>query len=457
MPEVQQTFAEFCDAYADYMCEWMIGCSGTADCESADPVLAIRDACETLPQAIADGDLIFEADLAGCLPASLVCYENPEDISEIGPCRGVVHAYSTIGDACYRTLGGFDQPCAEGYCEMNHQCPGICTPYTPDDSACDGECEPGSACLDDVCTKLPAVGESCEEHCLYDFPCVEGDDGKACAALHASGDACDESHPCSSAFGCVDGRCAKLEHGDRCVSYSQCLDSMECSWDYEGGTRGNVCQPVPGPGDHCDFSCPENYGCIDPDFVDDGSYCLALSDVGEACYEIGCRDDLWCSYAERSSGECLPQGGPGDFCYDADDSTPPCLTSPTLYVCIEEECALPGTIGEPCAPNDWQSCSEGWCSTEARLCVEPAREGEPCNTEFSDVDACVEGLYCACEDADCVNTLADSGECRPKKANDAPCETSIECLSDFCTFDGEIGRCVDASACDAPHAPVPEE
>ncbi|HWO12278.1 MAG TPA: hypothetical protein VNN80_22435, partial [Polyangiaceae bacterium] len=183
------------------MCEWMLGCRSFTDCETGGPAGFVRAACETLPQPIADGDLVFDAELAeSCLPDELRCYGTPWELTEIGPCRGVVHAKGKIGDDCYQALGRVDQPCAEGYCDMGDQCPGTCKAYLPDESACDGSvsCEPGSVCADSVCTKLPDVGESCEANCLYGFPCVEGDDGKVCVVPRNDGEDCDDSHPCVS-------------------------------------------------------------------------------------------------------------------------------------------------------------------------------------------------------------------------------------------------------------------
>ncbi|HEY6726312.1 MAG TPA: hypothetical protein VI197_19885 [Polyangiaceae bacterium] len=471
-PEPPTPFEAFCEAYIDYTCDWMLGCRGFTDCDSIGPANFIRSSCETLlPQAIADGDLVFDTDLAEtCLPDSLVCYGNPRELTEVGPCRGIVEAKGRIGDDCYRTLGFFDQPCAEGYCDMTDQCPGTCTAYTPDDSPCDGQCQPGSACIDDVCTKLPDVGESCDDYCRYGFPCVEGDDGKICVQPSADGEACDESQPCASGSGCVDGICgAKVELGEECTIHAECPDGARCLLDDDSGM--NTCQPLPGVGEMCPFGeCQAglDLSCQDPDpsDADATNYCVQLGGLDDSCEPNGCRSDLWCYYAEDDSeGVCLAQGGPGDFCTTEGSGPfvgyPPCLNYPTLYLCIEEECTAPGAVGDPCIPNDSRSCAEGWCSTETSRCVAPAAEGEVCNTVFTYGNACAQGMYCFCEGADCYyDPLADHGECRPKKAEDAPCQTAIECLSDACNFEENVGTCaevVDQSACDAPFAPEPEE
>jgi len=470
-PENPLTFAAFCEAYLDYMCEWMLGCRNFTDCETAGPAGFIRAACETLPQPIADGDLVFDAAIAeSCLPDELVCYGTPWELTEIGPCRGVVHAKGKIGDDCYQALSRLDQPCAEGYCDMSDQCPGTCKAYLPDESACDGSvpCEPGSVCAELVCTRLPDVGERCETSCRYGFPCVEGDDGKVCVVPRNDGEECDDSHPCVSSYGCVKGVCgAKLELGDQCASTVQCPDATRCLPD--GDSETNTCQTLPGVGEPCPSGeCNDalNVTCRDPNPSDDDytAYCGELGGVNDPCGDYGCLNELWCYYAEDDTeGVCLPQGGPGDFC-TTEGTGPfagftPCLSYPNLYVCMEEECTPPGAIGDACVPTDWQSCAEGWCSTETSRCVEPAEEGEVCNTTFAYYEACAEGLYCSCEADDCYSDpLVDHGECLAKKAADAPCENSIECSSDYCAWDGETSRCaelVDQSACTAPYASEP--
>ncbi|HEU5074648.1 MAG TPA: hypothetical protein VFU02_10750 [Polyangiaceae bacterium] len=467
----EAAFVAFCEAYTEYMCEWMLGCRDFPDCESSGPAGAIRSACETLPQPIADGDLVFDVELAeSCLPDELVCYSSPRDLTDVGPCRGVVHAKGKIGDDCYLPVGWVDQPCAEGYCDTSDQCPGTCKAYLPDESPCDGlvPCEPGSACVDTVCTKLPAAGESCEASCLHGFPCVEADDGKLCVQPRADGDECDDGHPCVASYGCVEGVCgAKLELGDECLASVQCPDATRCLPYGDSGM--NTCQTLPDVGEPCPSGeCNDalDVSCQDPDPSDDDDtrYCGALGGVDDPCGAYGCRSDLWCYYAENDTdGVCLPLGGPGDFC-TTEGTGPfagytPCLSYPNLYICMEEECAPPGAIGEPCLPTDWQSCAEGWCSTATSRCVEPGGEGDVCNTTFAYGDACAEGLYCSCEADECyADPLLDHGECLTKKATDALCETSIECSSDNCAWDGEVGRCaevVDQSACIAPYAPEP--
>ena len=471
VPDEPLDFVTFCEAYAEYMCEWMLGCRGFEDCENGGPVSAIRSSCETaLPQAIANGDLVFDADqAASCVPDALVCYASPRELTDSGACRGVVHAKGKIGDDCYRTLGWFDQPCAEGYCDMSDQCPGTCTAYTADDAPCgDSPCQPGSTCIDDVCTKLPDVGESCESLCLYGFQCIESDDGKVCVPPVGYGDDCDDSHPCVSPDGCVEGVCGgKLEPGEECTSHVQCPSETRCPLDTDSGM--DTCQPLPGVGEVCPTGeCNDSFNllCQDPDPNDDDntSYCVELGGVDDPCAPNGCANDLWCYYAEDDTeGVCLARGESGDFC-STEGSGPfagyaPCLSTPTFLICIDEECELPGAIGEPCTPNDWQSCAEGWCSTETSRCVAPAEEGEVCNPNFGYAETCAEGLYCFCEGDECgSDPLVDHGECLPRKAAGEPCQTSLECLSDSCSYDGEADRCadvVDQSACVAPYAPEP--
>lgn len=463
-------FAAFCETYADYICDWMLGCRDFPDCENSGPAALIKTSCEELlPQAIADGDLVFDAELAeSCVPDSLICYGTPRDLTDIGPCRGVVQAKGKIGDACYRTVGWFEQPCAEGYCDMSDQCPGVCTEYTADGDPCDGECRPGSMCLDNVCTKLPDVGEGCDGPCLYGFPCVEGDDGKVCVEPGVDGDDCDDSHPCSVPNSCVRGVCgAKLELEDECTSSVQCPDNARCLAD---GESGMTCQPLPVAGEACPTGecAPGNLVCRDPNFSDEDytTYCIEVGGVDDPCEPNGCRSDLWCYYAEDDpEGVCLPRGGAGDFCTTEGSGPfagyPPCLSYPNLYICMDEECTAPGKVGDPCIPSDWQTCGEGWCSTETKRCVAPAAKGEVCNPVFMYQQACAEGLYCFCENDDCYfDGVSDRGECRSKKAEDAACQTALECLSDTCDFEGDTGRCtevVDQSACDAPYAPDPAD
>lgn len=65
-----------------------------------------------------------------------------------------------------------------------------------------------NACVDDVCTARPGVGDACTGACDAEAAFC-GDDG-VCAALGTTGAACDSSSACSVELTCTDGACAAV-------------------------------------------------------------------------------------------------------------------------------------------------------------------------------------------------------------------------------------------------------
>lgn len=460
--------ADFCDAMAERMCEWVTACRGFTECDGIGPVGAIQSECsEMLADGLASGELEFDADRAEmCLASPVICSGSPWQWIQQGPCRGVISVSNGLGDPCYPVTGFITTACREGYCDYSDECPGTCTAYAgTGDSCSDAQCAPDHTCLDDECAKLPDVGESCESSCLYGLPCLEVDSETICVTPGLSGDACeDPSQPCAVGLVCLDGACTtSVEAGDHCTQGSQCPTGYGCF--SSNGTDPATCQlwleaGAPCPNGGCDPN--EDLTCQDitPDDADDPQ-CVAYAGVNQPCDPVGCTQNLWCYYPEPDNpdaGVCRPKGGPGDSCES--ETGPwtgyelPCGTSSAEYYCVQGECTAPAELGQPCDPLDERTCAEGWCSAETEECTEPAEADAPCNP-YDAYNTCAEGLYCSCPTQDCwAEPAADRGTCTPKKPNDALCDSSDQCDSDYCTWfeEEQASRCVPLpTTCSAPN------
>lgn len=457
-PDLPLDVAEFCDAMVERMCEWVTQCRGFTECDGIGPVGGIQSECSgNLAERLASGELEFDADRAeACLASPVVCAGSPWQWAQQSGCQGVISVPSGIGDDCYPESGFITTPCSEGYCDYSDECPGTCRDFADTGESCsDSQCAPDHACLDEECRKLPDEGESCEASCLFSMPCLEVDNEKICIAPGIEGDDCEpDSQPCDYGLVCLDGECARtVEADDPCTQNSQCPSGYGCF--ASTASVAASCQLWLEAGAACpNGGCDPNEGLtcqdITPDDDDDNRECVAYAGVDEPCAPVGCAQNLWCYYPEPDNpdaGVCRPRGGPGDACES--ETGPftgyelPCGTSTAEYYCVQGECAAPGTIGDPCDPIDERTCAEGWCSATTEECTEPAEEDAPCNP-YDAYNTCAAGLYCSCTDVDCWSEPpADRGKCIPKKPNDALCEGSEQCESDYCNWieEEQASRC----------------
>lgn len=398
---------EFCDGFADSVCDHLQRCLDFADREACEawprwPTMLLT--CSTGVEAVEAGRLSYDPVVgAQCLAA-----QNDPDCGYavpvvragmgVGPCAGVFVGEVEVGGDCYPASTAVSDECAPGgYCVG--QCPGECVAVTPpgDDCEDDTECGVGAYC-DSVCKDLPGVGEECDSRCEFGLSCltVTG----TCATLREPGEECVEGSDCVSGY-CEDDACLALPgDGEDCFEYDQCAAGLACvdGTCYEAVETGEVCNG--------DANCPEGERCL---------------------------NDQQGEYVCRAPGQI------GEFC-----STDRDCDSPLICNWDVNECSEQGEKDDPCAPLIPQTCGEDlFCDRETVTCQAPVGEGEPCNPTAGS-PSCVEGFYCECTDAPGCSSISsapnDYDICVAQKDDGEECSRATECSSGACldTLDGPI-------------------
>lgn len=145
----------------------------------------------------------------------------------------------------------------------------------------DGECGSGSLCVGElssgtgsgVCSKVTAVGDTCDDYCFGSLYCEVPQLGQngSCAALPKQGE------PCFTSL----GRCGGVE--------------LTCS-------NQDRCVPLPGEGEACEAGtfCKAGFFCSTELSANRTGSCVALGAVGAACS----RDGNCQSYDCGDDGKC---------------------------------------------------------------------------------------------------------------------------------------------------------
>lgn len=320
---------------------FVAGCGGG---ESASQPSSVHEAVETFSQFVADVD---------CDIARICCAEDgyPHDTSA---CR--VEAAAQASSALRDRLKGLSvtvNEAALAECERELDQARFCGGFIDAQSCEDiflgtrdvGEsCEdtldcPGARrhqCVNGICVRRPAPGESCDGRALCQGPLVESDCRR---------------HPMNPSEGicALDSRAAE---GEPCAV--TCFENGSCS-----GTAGF--EATTGEWPEC--------------FNEDGLYCNAASrcvkvlPLGSPCEVGACGIGAWCQ-----DGTCAPAGAEGDPCRAgtcqkglfcdppvsrlSGEGSPPAFCRPTL------------PDGAPCTDG---SVCERECSFEAGVCGPPDR------------------------------------------------------------------------------------
>ncbi|HRE89262.1 MAG TPA: hypothetical protein PK095_08985 [Myxococcota bacterium] len=246
-----------------------------------------------------------------------------------------------------------------------------------------------------------AVGGSCgsDLDCAGDANCTFSSDvecGGTCKARVARGEACD-----------FDGDCSQSAGPTACSFESSTCVPVTRELDREVGQR-----------------------CDD---IDDGtSYVYRTCKAGLACVDMG--DEATCETPLAVGADCGESPLPcatGSFCLGV-DGVATCQTL-TITRTVGATCNHDPEAGAVvlCSVVDQLGCDNGKCKKWG-----DGTAGAYCSNDFETDFSCDRGLYC------------DGSQCQTLKAAGAVCESSSECASRWCDFEGATGTCAPETACE---------
>ena len=447
------------------------GCAGDADCTDdgnlCNGVLycdksAGNGVCQPNPKTIVVCPQAGPCATASCEPATAKCTSKPHD----GPCDDGNPC--TANDSC--NLGS----CASG--------PSICTCLgdkdCPDDgNLCNGKPVCDTAAFPFVCkagVPLPPCATPTGAPCLLAV-CAPTTGGCALQAS-ATGTACDDSDPCTSADSCSNGTCGGVA--------ANCDDSNPCSTDScdsKTGKCSNLANTLP---------------CNDQQLCTAADTCTALvckgkplvCDDGNLCTDDACQPAKGC-VATNNSAPCTDNNlctqndgcvsglcaGTAKNCDDKNACTSEICT-PSSGQCaytlltapcsdgnactLSDACKAGACVGAPAACDDKNPCTQDGCDA-AKGCVNAALadnsgcdDGNPCTSG----DFCLSGACKAkvliCEDGNsCTTDSCVVGKgCQFVAANGIACDDGTSCTqNDTCKLDKCSGtfNCDDKNICTA--------
>ncbi|MBN8613218.1 MAG: hypothetical protein J0L92_21680 [Deltaproteobacteria bacterium] len=201
-----------------------------------------------------------------------------------------------------------------------------------------------------------------------------------CVPRTADGEACelelgidDPIGPCLRASVCLEGVCASVVRS-------------------EAAAFDTPCGYVADGADVVFRSCGAGQCLAQPDGID---RCVPVPAIGEAC-----TDYMWCGRdAACADGRCVALPVFGDPCAPSSEGSW-CAPEAFGTACIDGICVPnPRRLGETCAPQERQPCSEGICAEDTEdpgtmRCQESLRSrgGQRCRRTDAD---CLDGVCCA--------------------------------------------------------------
>jgi hypothetical protein len=245
--------------------------------------------------------------------------------------------------------------------------------------------------------------------------CVDAYEDAACGGTSGAPAAC---------LGTFEGTVAD---GAPCSNPEQCSSTSTCDSSHLGMCPSGVCVHVAQLGEACTTSCGNGLRCA-------SGTCAAPARAGEACNPSGgaeCDGALACiPGSDPTHGTCgtVELAGVGEPCGRGCEANLVCGASGT--------CRAPRTDGT-CevtyvGAGDCQAGEE--CATDAGAregsCEPLPSAGEPCTS------VCARGSRCS-------GTADGAHTCIAPLANGAACETSSQCLSDYCAS----GSCAAPPVC----------
>ncbi|NOZ85458.1 MAG: hypothetical protein GXP49_04180 [Deltaproteobacteria bacterium] len=203
-----------------------------------------------------------------------------------------------------------------------------------------------------------ALGAWCMPKGYPTLTCKSG----SCKMFKLENESCDKQKGeiCSAGLACVNGKCAKLSQengscsgGATCAAGLKCLDDKKC---HKIISIGETCDDT--NGDPCDV---HSY-C-------DGTKCVGLPKVGEACGGNRPTADCWGSYcvfpAGQTEGTCTAYPKVGEAC--SNDTTTTCING--YCDLVEGKCKAFKDNGAACEDN--KECKSLVCDTaDTKVCVD---------------------------------------------------------------------------------------
>jgi hypothetical protein len=195
-------------------CMGVLGCGDALWCNGATgrcaPKAQLGEACSDFRQAAPD------------CAAGLWCDDPPASPTQTGLC----HEPSRSGQPCRSDLN-----CIEPFTCLPTPGgtpidPGVCGDKQANGGACDSfdDCE-SHLCSQDVCTPLPALGETCVDTCAEGLTCANTGNGSLCVTKRYAGEPCGDGAACINSR-CVAGACTNRGHfGDGCATADDCLSN----------------------------------------------------------------------------------------------------------------------------------------------------------------------------------------------------------------------------------------
>ncbi|MBN2722707.1 MAG: hypothetical protein JXR95_01415 [Deltaproteobacteria bacterium] len=321
--------------YMNLMCEKVLECNTNpfiSALGSVDNCLEFIDSNGTesfdmIIEAAEEGRIIYNGSKAvKCLSdmADLGCVEMDAITPE--SCAGVFIGTLENGEDC-----SISDECASGYCNIEHQCPGVCEDGSVEGESCvtNAQCDENTRCINGVCTvfeeelKLDDECDSTNDWCAWDLYCDYYSD-----TCQPRGD--------------VDAEC-EYEN--------QCLHGLSCNLP-DGATIGTCVEIefLSNIGDVCDISgtnmCNlfEGITCQINDFQELTGTCQLFVHEGDTCFDLAnttmttCDvfEDLYCYMPDGYAGDgtCAPKKAAGQDCEDDDECLGYCSTADNK--CAEE-------------------------------------------------------------------------------------------------------------------------
>jgi hypothetical protein len=177
---------------------------------------------------------------------------------------------------------------------------------TGDPCTRDSDCEGGTRCNEEACTRLfcLADGESCSVQDVCESrTCVGGPTGSVCASGSVGDGWSCAALPCESGLSCIASVCrtpGMLQAGNACDATGQCGSGLFCHSESNPCSSVGTCSPPLGDGAECclETQCATPNTCRRPGSCSTNSsrICGARSAVSESCCEgSDCEIGLICN------------------------------------------------------------------------------------------------------------------------------------------------------------------
>lgn len=303
----------FCAQFAASTADQYLRCAG--EYINEEDTAALTRVCEDilLPAVEADAVLYDGREATACLLAQRSQCQN---VLESGTCLALRGTLAP-GEPCYSDL-----ECAQGVCEQEEACPGVCSQIAPAGGSCqDRACGKDSYCTENLlCARRLGEGGACsrDEQCVAGLVCVcEGDSFCGSLPEESQGSCAPPPAPAQEGAPCGEARA--------CDAGLFCQTAQNTSYDSEG-----LCRPRRQPGESCQvggldlewfYRGCENALC-QPEAPGSGIGLCALSEVGQPCAHVEldgpdfstsareCTGELVC---DEDSGLCRMSFGQGQF------------------------------------------------------------------------------------------------------------------------------------------------